>query len=172
MPFFSHYLSRLLIGLLALVAVLGISIGETIALEAPTTYNITTLKPEGQAIEGEGWTVTSKSSKSEMALAAHLQKFGAKVYGAWWCPHCYEQKQLFGREAIQASFGNVAVECHEQGINPQVELCQQKKIEGYPTWIIKGKKYPGITSPKQLAKLTGYRGPQKFKYLKLLAENA
>eukprot|EP00435_Cladocopium_sp_Y103_P007705 s4491_g2.t1 len=46
--------------------------------------------------------VRSSSSKEEMALARHLKKIGAACYTAWWCPHCQEQRESFGREAVEA----------------------------------------------------------------------
>ena len=58
-----------------------------------------TLEPSGQPIPGVGWQITTTSGESEIALARHLKEIGAKEYIAWWCPHCHEQKQLFGKEA-------------------------------------------------------------------------
>jgi hypothetical protein len=176
MNFLSHRFSRLLISFVAFVLALGLSLGfssivhsaDEATTEPPTTTEITSLAPEGEVETGKGWVVTSKSGKSEMSLAAHLKKTGAKVYNGWFCAHCYEQKQLFGREAVQASF--VEVECNEQGINPQVALCQKKGIKGYPTWEIRGKKYPGVQSPEKLAQLSRYKGSKKFMYSKLLSQ--
>ena len=37
-----------------------------------------------------------------MALARHLKKIGAACYTAWWCPHCQEQRESFGKEAVEA----------------------------------------------------------------------
>jgi hypothetical protein len=166
--FFSRLFKGFVTGLLTLLLTVGIytSSGGLIATAAPTTYKITSLSPIGDPVAGEGWEITSKSDKNELALAAHLKKIGAKMYGAYWCSHCHEQKQLFGREAVKKSFNYV--ECHESGLNPQVELCKAEGIEGYPTWSIKGKKYPGVRAPEELAKLSGYRGSQNFRYSKLL----
>lgn len=38
--------------------------------------------------------ITTKSSPLALALAKHLQLIGAKMYGAFWCSHCLEQKQV------------------------------------------------------------------------------
>lgn len=38
--------------------------------------------------------ITTKSSPLAIALAKHLQLIGAKMYGAFWCSHCLEQKQV------------------------------------------------------------------------------
>ncbi|NEO22297.1 MAG: hypothetical protein F6K57_24065, partial [Moorea sp. SIO4A5] len=33
---------------------------------------------------------------SATSLSDHLNKIGAKMYGAYWCPYCTKQKQMFG----------------------------------------------------------------------------
>jgi hypothetical protein len=175
MNFLRHRFSRLLISFVAFVLALGLSLGFSLIVHSadeatPTTTEITSLEPEGTPEEGKGWVVTSKSGESEMSLAAHLKKSGAKVYNGWVCSHCHRQRQLFGREAVEASFGSVEVECSEGGINPQVALCQKKGIKGYPTWEIRGKKYLGLQSPEKLAQLSKYKGSKKFMYSKLLSQ--
>jgi uncharacterized membrane protein/glutaredoxin len=144
------------------------TVAPAISSETPTTENIQVLSPTTNGEVGTGWTVLSKSGASELSLAEHLQKSGAKMYGAWSCSHCFEQKQLFGREAVKASLPYV--ECAEKGKNSQVELCKKEGIEGYPTWSINGKKYPGVQSPEKLAELSGYSGSKNFLYSKLMPE--
>ncbi|MFM7713642.1 MAG: hypothetical protein ACKO7A_13315, partial [Microcystis sp.] len=56
-------------------------------------------QPMTAATPPYGWEVTTVSGEAEIALAKHLKAIGAKEYGAFWCPHCYDQKQLFGKEA-------------------------------------------------------------------------
>lgn len=97
-------------------------------------------------------------AQSVEALAHHLSKIGAKMYGAYWCPHCQHQKTLFG-----AAIGRIHyIECDPQGDNAQPQLCQAAKIQGYPTWEINGKLYPGTQSLDTLAKVSGYRGSRRF----------
>ncbi|MEN9258773.1 MAG: vitamin K epoxide reductase family protein [Gloeomargarita sp. SRBZ-1_bins_9] len=103
--------------------------------------------------------VTTRSGPAEIALAEHLRRVGAREYGAYWCPHCHQQKQLFGKEAAAKID---YVECDPRGVNSQAQLCQEKGIRGYPTWEINGKLYPGVKLLDQLADLTGYRGPRNF----------
>jgi uncharacterized membrane protein/glutaredoxin len=160
----------LIAGFLTLVVTIGIfsSVAPAASSGTPTSENIVTLEPEGQPEIGAGWTILSKSGASELALAAHLKQVDAKFFGGWFCNHCYEQKQLLGREAFKASIQYV--ECNEQGNNAQVELCKKEGITGYPTWIIKGKKYPGVQSPEKLAELSGYNGSKNFLYSKLMPE--
>jgi glutaredoxin len=78
------------------------------------------------------------------------------MYTAYWCPHCHEQKELFGKEA-SAKLG--LVECAADGQNSQKPLCDTKAIEGFPSWEINGKLDSGVKSLAELARLSGYSGP-------------
>jgi glutaredoxin len=86
------------------------------------------------------------STPQAVTLALAFFKASAKVYTAYWCPHCHEQGELFGKEA----FAIVApVECAKDGKNSQVKLCKAtaKKVGedfGFPTWEINGRFYPGV----------------------------
>jgi len=100
-------------------------------------------------------TVTTTSSTNEIALAKHLRKIGAKLYTAYWCPHCFSQKQRFGKEAVKQL---EVVECDRGGINPQTQLCRDKRVRFYPTWEINGKLYPGNHSLESIANFSQYRG--------------
>ncbi|MGH1395971.1 MAG: vitamin K epoxide reductase family protein [Trichormus sp.] len=114
-----------------------------------------------------GWEITTTSGEAEIALARHLVKVGAKEYVAYWCPHCHEQKQLFGQEAYKIlEENNVKVECAADSPNSKVELCKAAKIDGFPTWIINGKTYSGVQNLSELAKATGYTGASNFKYFR------
>jgi glutaredoxin len=99
--------------------------------------------------------VTSASPTGAIGLANHLRKTGAKLYTAFWCPHCHSQKQRFGKQAVETL---VVIECDRRGINPQTQLCQDKRVRAYPTWEINGKMYAGSHSLETLAELSGYRG--------------
>lgn len=76
------------------------------------------------ATQGD-YAITTASGASEIALAQHLKKVGAKMYGAFTCFHCQNQKHLFGQEA--ASQFNY-IECHPEGKNAQPDLCEAAKI--------------------------------------------
>jgi hypothetical protein len=56
--------------------------------------------------------VTTASSKEAVLLAQRLRSAGAKMYGAFWCSHCYDQKLAFGK-AAEAELPYV--ECFPQG---------------------------------------------------------
>ena len=99
--------------------------------------------------------VTTTSSPQAIALAEHLTSTGAVMYSAWWCPHCNDQKQLFGKEAAAKLR---VIECAPDGRNSQKALCDTKAIEGFPSWEIKGQLDSGVKSLQQLAELSGFQG--------------
>jgi uncharacterized membrane protein len=82
--------------------------------------------------------VTTQSSEQTLTLAHRLQEAGAKMYGAFWCSHCYDQKQEFGREAM-AEFPYV--ECFPEGWKKGVKLapaCEAAGVKAFPTWVVNG----------------------------------
>ena len=116
-----------------------------------------------RATPGEaGLSITTTSGAAELALANHLKQTGATMYGAFWCSHCYDQKQLFGKEAFsQINY----VECDPKGKKPQPEVCAAAKVEGYPTWKVNGKSVSGTQSLEELAEMSGYQGARSFQNL-------
>jgi hypothetical protein len=83
------------------------------------------------------------------------------MYGAYWCPHCDRQKNLFGKEAFaQINY----IECDPEGPNAQPSRCEAANIQSYPTWQIEGETYRGTIPLAQLAEISGYQGPTEFKY--------
>jgi hypothetical protein len=91
--------------------------------------------------------ITRASSKQALRVASLLKAKKANFYGAYWCSHCYDQKQLFGSEGMSML---PYIECAADGENSQRNLCQAKKIPGYPTWEIDGELYPGEMSLSEL----------------------
>ncbi len=96
-------------------------------------------------------TTNTVAATSTEKLAKCLTAAGAKMYGAYWCPHCADQKKLFGD-----SFKYVAyVECDAKGENPNPEACKKAGIEGYPTWIFSdGNKVTGTQDLDNLSQLS------------------
>ena len=147
------------VGMVTLVGTLGLYANAN----SPTTASGLTPIPEASTAPQPpfGWEITTTSGKAEIALAKHLSAIGAKMYGAYWCPHCYEQKQLFGKEAFsQLKY----IECDPAGKNSQTQACIDGGIKSYPTWEINGKLYPGTETLDKLAQKSGYKGPMDFKY--------
>lgn len=56
--------------------------------------------------------MTQVSQPRAVELAKRLKAAGAQMYGAFWCSHCFDQKQDFGRDAM-ADFPYV--ECYPDG---------------------------------------------------------
>jgi len=89
-------------------------------------------------------------------LAEHLHNADARFYGAYWCPHCQDQKTLFEASAHRLPY----VECTPSGRGGPVAVeCVTNGIESYPTWIIAGRRHEGILSAESLARRTGFRRP-------------
>ena len=90
------------------------------------------------------------------ALALHLSQRGAKMYGAYWCPHCVEQKELFGASARRLPY----VECSTGGQGSrQASACLAAGIRQYPTWIIGGQRFEEVLTQTRLAEITGFLPP-------------
>lgn len=60
-----------------------------------------------------------------------LKDKGAIFYGAFWCSHCQATKKLFGKSAPLLPY----VECSTPDGQNQTQICKDKQISGYPTWI-------------------------------------
>ena len=114
----------------------------------PTALNSSHLNNQKELI------ITSNSTKESIALAKYLKDKGVVKYSAYWCPNCLNQSELFGKQAYKEL--NV-VECARDGKNSQMQLCIDKKIEGFPSWEINGKIIIGVQTLKELSELTGYK---------------
>ena len=137
--------------LLALAVLLGSLIWASVV-----DPNRPAASPVGQRT---GPPVTSPSSPAKIALAEHLSAEGAVLYTAHWCPHCHDQKELFGKEATDKLD---VVECAPDGLNGQPKLCASKGIEGFPSWEINGQLDSGVKPLETLAGLSNYKGPSDF----------
>jgi uncharacterized membrane protein/glutaredoxin len=132
-------------GILVALVVAVVGLGWAAAVNRPAVVNA----------KGVPLPVTTVSNPSTLALAEKLTASGAVMYSAYWCPHCHEQKELFGKEATARL---KVIECAPDGQNSQAELCQQKKIEGYPSWEINGQLDSGVKPLQKLANLVGLNG--------------
>ena len=85
-------------------------------------------------------------------FARCLTAKGVKMYGAFWCPHCEEQKEMFG-----PSFEFVPyVECGVKGSHAQTQVCTQAGVKNYPTWVFSdGARVEGTLPLGALAQKTG-----------------
>ena len=63
-------------------------------------------------------------------FAKCISSKGARMYGAWWCPHCADQKEEFGYAFQYVTY----TECSPEGQRTMNDTCKQAGIKGYPTW--------------------------------------
>jgi glutaredoxin len=104
------------------------------------------------------WFGFARTSENKAVLISKIDVFakcltqkGVVMYGAYWCPHCQRQKKLFGDSFQYVTY----VECTKD-----IKKCQEKKIEGYPTWIFKnGERIAGEATFEELAKKTSCKAP-------------
>lgn len=88
----------------------------------------------------------------EGALARHLRETGAVMYGAHWCPHCADQKALFGDAAKDIPY----VECAADAVNGRPDLCEKAGVKVFPTWVIGTERREGVQSLSALATLSKF----------------
>ncbi|MFA5967090.1 MAG: hypothetical protein WC805_01045 [Patescibacteria group bacterium] len=92
------------------------------------------------------------STGDTKALAQCLTDKGFKLYGAYWCGHCKEQKDMFGEAVSLLNY----VECSSPDGNSQTEACKAAGIELYPSWgFPDGTIVPGVMTLPDLAKASG-----------------
>jgi len=133
--------------------------GVTISEDGGISFTPTS---DNRAKPGVGWEISTTSGEAEIELAKHLKEIGAKEYIAWWCPHCHDQKLLFGKEAYkEVPYTDCAP---ADNPNAQKQECKTAGIQSYPTWKINGEVYQGAQNLEELAKVSGYKGPTNFKY--------
>jgi thiol-disulfide isomerase/thioredoxin len=70
----------------------------------------------------------TSSSGGYPNLTACLAEKKVVMFGASWCPHCADQKKMFGRSAKNMPY----FECSKG--NTQVQECTDRGITSYPTW--------------------------------------
>ncbi|HCR42205.1 TPA: hypothetical protein DIV45_02485 [Patescibacteria group bacterium] len=91
---------------------------------------------------------TAPTQASIAALADCLTTKGYKLYGAFWCSHCKQQKDLFGISVNKLNY----IECSTPDGKNQLEVCARENIEAYPTWgLPDGTKQTGLMTLQQLA---------------------
>lgn len=88
------------------------------------------------------------------AFAKCLSDKKVVMYGAYWCPHCAEQKEQFG-----ASFKFVPyVECGVQGnLRAEQQVCKDADIKHFPTWQFPpmGERVERVLPMEDLSERTG-----------------
>ena len=93
----------------------------------------------------------NKTSKYDN-FAQCLTDNNVKMFGAYWCSHCANQKNLFGSSFKYVNY----IECSLPGRAGQTQICIRENIKSYPTWeFSNGIRKEGTQNLEQLSKLSG-----------------
>lgn len=102
-------------------------------------------------------TEANKTPAPYDAFAQCLTENGAKMYGAYWCPHCQNQKEAFGSSWKYVEY----VECSLPNQAGQTLECKDAGIDGYPTWeFADGSRIGGEASFEELSLKTECQLPE------------
>lgn len=86
------------------------------------------------------------------SFARCLASTHAKMYGLYWCPHCAEQKEMFGRSFRYVPY----VECAIKGSHDLAPECQAAGLKLFPSWQFGGNKpVEGVFPLQELSDKTG-----------------
>jgi hypothetical protein len=89
------------------------------------------------------------------AFAQCVTDKGWTMYGAYWCSHCKAEKANYGSAFQYIKY----VECTNE-----TDLCTEKQIEGYPTWLgPDDQRESGELGLKRMAELSGCELPVGYK---------
>ena len=131
------------------IGVLSLAVAATVILGAALVQAEKT-----GAVNSHTYDTWEPADSLQTGLAMYMADHGAVMYGSYKCPHCNQQKQMFGEAFRYIKY----VECNPKGENANPSLCFAKGVMNYPTWEIDGKFYEGAMPLEQLSKITGYDG--------------
>jgi hypothetical protein len=108
-----------------------------------------------------GWAgydyYSSRNVSTLDSFAKCLTSKGTRMYGAWWCPHCAEQKEMFGYAFHYVAYTECGIEGQRHGMNEQ---CTKAGIQHFPTWQFPdGHREEGTIPLPDLAAKTGCKLP-------------
>lgn len=86
------------------------------------------------------------------SFAKCLSSKQAKMYGLFWCPHCADQKRMFGTSFEYVPY----VECAIRGSKEMAPECKAAGVKLFPSWQF-GAEPPkeGVLSLEELSQKTG-----------------
>ncbi|KAK8944514.1 hypothetical protein KSP39_PZI007728 [Platanthera zijinensis] len=131
---------------LAIAVIVFATLNNSYTMDSPQIIRSSDITLEPYETE-----IIQQSTPWTIALAKHLHSIGAKMYGAFWCSHCMEQKQMFGVEAAKIID---YIECFPDGAGKGRKMaleCTLAGLEGFPTWVVKGKVLSGEQNLQTLA---------------------
>jgi hypothetical protein len=131
------------------IGVLSLAVAATVILGAALVQAEKT-----GAANSHTYDTLGPADSFQTGLAMYMADHGAVMYGSYKCPHCNQQKQMFGEAFRYIKY----VECNPKGENANPSLCFAKGVMNYPTWEIDGKFYEGAMTLEQISRITGYDG--------------
>ena len=143
-----------------LLPLLGLA-GPVIAaspIKPPAPSQPLTAAPSSAPLPGASSTPSlgqalKPSSPEQIALANYLRQRGAIFYGAYWCTHCFRQKNLFGQQAgDQLPY----VECAKDQAG--ADRCNAADVRAYPTWVLGNERREGVQTLEELATWSRFAG--------------
>jgi hypothetical protein len=97
-----------------------------------------------------GWWYYSNHRYDDFAKC--LTSKNVKMYGAYWCPHCAEQKERFGGSFRYVSY----VECAIHGSREEAPVCKAAGVSHFPSWQFgSGPLVENVFSLQELSDKTG-----------------
>lgn len=108
-------------------------------------------------VAGIVWLIRTPGKPGRLdAFASCVAESDATFYGAFWCPHCQNQKAMFGSSARLLPY----TECSTPDGNGQLSVCTDAGIQTYPTWeFADGSRQTGVLSLDALSTITGCQLP-------------
>ena len=105
-------------------------------------------------VETRSATISAEEDPYIAGLAMRLAESGATFYGASRCPHCQQQKAIFGASVNRLPY----VECSPGGRTaPPARSCVSAGVNTYPTWVFaNGERVSEVLSTEELARRVGY----------------
>ena len=99
-----------------------------------------------------------EEQKDYTVIAQCLTEKGVKMYGAVWCPHCQQQKKMFGDAFKYITY----IECDPKTDLESAKRCANDNVEKYPTWRFSdGTEVLGLQDIEQLGLRVGCEMPKE-----------
>jgi hypothetical protein len=87
------------------------------------------------------------------SFARCLASKDAKMYGLYWCPHCAEQKEMFGAAFHNVNYVECAIKDKPGELAP---ACKVAGVKLFPSWQFSGEQpKEGVLSLEALSDKTG-----------------
>ncbi len=106
------------------------------------------------ALFGLAYYLGNRTQHKYDGFAKCLSDRGVKMYGAYWCPHCAEQKEKFGASFEYAPYTECGIKGDLHGVS---QVCKDAGIKHYPTWQFPptGERVERVFTLEELSDRTG-----------------